>query len=207
MQNKKPQIKKENNIKKEVIHKENKKPTIKKEDPKKIIPKTPKPSDLRFKAVANKPINAPTIPINEIYSRLKNAIDTRIKWQDEMSLLWKIIKKTRENRTKDMKTITNKIGESTREIDVLLGELCKYKQKHTAMKLAYDFIVSEIIRVNKIIDKRSGYIEDINSGKYQWIKSDGTHTSDNTSELKYLAGLSKRKTFLLKWKKHIEVYL
>jgi hypothetical protein len=161
-----------------------------------------KPSDKPF--VPNKP---PLIPIGNLYDSLRDAIDTRIKWQEKQKELWVIIKKTQHNYKAEMKVIDDYIKQSTYQIDTIIGELCKHKSKHGAMKLAYDYLGNEINRLDKIIASRNELRDDVRRGTKHYITDSGETKYDYHLDDEYIKSRLIRKQKLQKWREYVHHYL
>jgi hypothetical protein len=147
------------------------------------------------------------IDISRIYFELKETIETRITAQEKQKELWQIVKRTSSDVTYEMDRVTNVIKDSTYRLDKLIGQLSKYKQRHSAMKLAYDYLNGEISRVQKIIDSREGYRDKVRRGESRYIYSDGSHDYSPNADNEYIQSRYNRLTKLKSWRDLISNYL
>ncbi len=161
-----------------------------------------KPSGKPFK-----PTTPQLIPIGSLYESLKDAINSRILWQEKQKELWVIIKRTHQNYRAEYKVIDDHIKQSTYQIDVIIGELCKHKTIHNAMKLAYDFLGSEINRLDKIIESRSELRESVRKGNSHYITDRGETVTDYHFDDEYIRSRHTRKQKLVKWQNYVKLYL
>lgn len=172
------------------------------------IKKTPKPQQVVYQPKPKPKPQVQLIPIDTLYNRLRSAIETRVSWQDKQKELWVVIKRNNVNRSSEMNRIDKYIGDSTYEIDKLLGELTKHRQRHNAMKLAYNYLTNEMERVSKIYYNRKEAMQKVDRGQSRWIHSDGSisYTNDK-STYNYIEKLENRWSRLNEWRKHVENYI
>ena len=147
------------------------------------------------------------IDIGAIYLQMKSVLAERAKLQKEQDELWSFIKRHKCNRSSQMAKITKSIGNSTHKLNKLINELCQYKKTHKAMNLAHDYIVSEINRINKIINYQVKLIRNVNAGYTSLIDSKGETSTDARSLESYVKMKREQVGKLEKWKRSVERYM
>ena len=149
---------------------------------------------------------AKRIDVDSIYRKLKASLNRRAQLQTEYDKLWDTIKRTRSDRTAELKRVDTAIGKETHTLNQLLSQLCQYRKTHRAMNLAYDSIGREITRIQRIIDKWQRVIYNVDYRGGSLLNSRGeTHT--NTSRLKrYVAQKQQQLSKLRSWQSHVARY-
>jgi hypothetical protein len=154
-----------------------------------------------------KPVQADRINIDEIYRELKILMDKRAGLQEYQDNLWAQIKRDHVNRTNEMQNLNRKIGDCNHKINLIISKLTRYKKKPSAMKLAYDFVTSEIERNNKILEKWRNLIYDVDRGYRALIDSSGITTYDTNPSRKYADNIEKKIERYLKTQTYLSNYI
>lgn len=152
-------------------------------------------------SVGIQPIN-----IDALYNSLRANISNRNQLQERMRNLWSVIKKTHGDHSSEMKSITERIGNTTHKINELISRLCQYKKTHKAMNLAFNFLKTEIERINNIVRRKERDVRDVESGRARWINSTGKAHTNSSNMREYINKKVKQRDKLQNWLNYVSRY-
>ena len=149
---------------------------------------------------------AKSIDVDAIYRKLKASLNHRAQLQEEYDKLWATVKRTRSDKTRELKRVDSAIGKETHQLNQLLSQLCQYRKTHRAMNLAYDSIGHEITRIQRIIDKWQKLIRDVEAGRRSLIDSQGRVVTETATSRRYVAQKQQQLSKLRSWQNHVARY-
>ncbi len=106
--------------------------------------------------------------------------------------LWRVIKRG-NNRKTEMAQITKSIGSYTYKIDNLLFKLIKSGRiKGHTYTISKEYLQEEIARNQRIANKWTRIIRDVDAGRYGLISSDGFEHRNTASSKVYLQKVKRK---------------
>ena len=131
------------------------------------------------------------INVNDIYSELRAAINTRHQLDDELRRKWDDVNRGYA-RTNEIKSITTRIGNQTYKIDGIISKLLHHKNQRNAVKLAINYLEGERNRTDNIVRKWQRTVLEVDRGRAALIDPRGHRTHNTASSKNYIKNKQHR---------------
>ena len=131
--------------------------------------------------------NTNRVNMEALGRELRKHLAERAALQEQQDRLWEVIKRG-NNRSSQMRVITDKIGKNTYAIDRLISQLAKSGVRSGQVsRMAIGYLKSEIARNQRIVSGWEKTIREVERGRSHLIRSNGVEHRDTTNVRNYVA--------------------